>query len=129
MGRRTKAELQQANYYEWLEDCNKLRKKKKDGAKLTKEEKLLLRTVPQPEAPYRRDSDVLYGGTPVQKKKKAKKTAIDFDKTVQWPVKGHAFLCAVFNVPYTDEQCILFCDRDDCPFHNIGYFRAHGVKF
>jgi hypothetical protein len=127
MGRRSKAELLQANYYEWLEACNKLRARKKDGFKLTSEEKLLLKTMPTPEAPYR-SGDVL-AAKKAKKPKAAKKTAIDFDKTVEWPVRGQAFLCAVFNVPYGDEQCLLFCDRDDCPFHGIGYFRAHGVKF
>lgn len=128
MGRRTKAELQQANYYEWLEDCNKLREKKKNGDKLEKPEKMLLRTIPTPEAPYRRVSDVLQGGTPVRKKK-IKKASIDFDKSVVWPTRARYFLCAVYNVPYGDEQCLLFCTREDCPFYQVGYFRAHGVKF
>lgn len=126
MGRRTKEELLAANYYEWLAACNTLREKKKGGTKLTSAEKVLLRTVPSPESPY-----VVTGeaATPAKKKVTAKKTKIDFDKNVRWPEKAGSFLCAVFNTPYTDEMCMLMCERDDCPFHGIGYFRSHGVKF
>ena len=113
MARRTKNELTDARYYNWLADCDALRKKKKDGEKLSSAEKTLLRTIPTPSSPYMADIDV----TPVKKKPKVKKVSIDFDKTVVWPVRGAAFLCAVFNVPYTDEQCMLFCERTDCPFH------------
>ena len=130
MARRTKNELTDANYYNWLAHCDVLRKKKKDGVKLSSAEKMLLRTIPSPETPYSAGGDVLPGDVPpVKKKPSAKKTAIDFDRSVVWPVRGAAFLCAVFNVPYTDEQCMLFCERDDCPFHGHGYFRAHGVQF
>jgi len=125
MGRRTKAELQAANYYEWLEDCNKLRAKKKEGVKLTSDEKALIRTIPSPEKPYRGNQPVV----PEKKKPAAKKVKIDFDKNVVWVVKGRHFLCAVFNAPFTDEECLLFCERKDCPFNGVGYFRAHGVKF
>lgn len=126
MGRRTKEELLASNYYAWLEACNLLREKKKSGTKLTSPEKVLLRTVPSPESPY------VAAGEPATtsvKKKTAKKAKIDFDKNVEWPVKAQSFLCAIYNVPYTDENCLLFCERDDCPFHGIGYFRSHGVKF
>lgn len=126
MGRRTKEELLSANYYEWLAASNLLRDKKKSGTKLTADEKMLLRTVPSPESPYvPKDA----GQPAVKKKAKPAKIKIDFDKTVRWVEKGNAFLCAVFNTPYTDEMCMLMCDRDDCPFNGIGYFRAHGVKF
>ena len=127
MGRRTKEELIASNYYEWLEACNKLREQKKSGPKLTPAEKALLKTLPTPEAPYKsagkQPEDV-----PV-KKKKPVMSKIDFTKDVVWPVKASSFLCAVFNVPFTDEHCMLFCEREDCPFHGTGYFRSHGVKF
>jgi hypothetical protein len=126
MGRRTKEELIASNYYEWLEVCNQLRAKKKDGVKLTPAEKELLKTLPSPEDPFA--GAAIKAPEPV-KKKKVVKTKIDFDKSVTWPEKGQSFLCAVFNSPYGDEQCMLFCDRDDCPFHGVGYFRSHGVKF
>jgi len=124
MGRRSKDELIQSNYYEWLEDAEKLRAKKKDGFKLTKEEKELIRNVPTVENPYSRHKD-----EPPKKKPKAKKVVIDFDKNVVWPATARSFLCAVYNIPYTDEQCLLFCEREDCPFYQVGYFRAHGVKY
>jgi len=127
MGRRTKEELTQANYYEWLEVCNKLRAQKKDGVKLTPAEKVLLKTIPSPEAPYK-SAGIQPEDVPVKKKKPVMKK-IEFDKNVEWPIKGSSFLCAVFNIPYGDEQCMLFCERDDCPFHGVGYFRSHGVKF
>lgn len=126
MGRRTKEELTQANYYEWLEVCNKLREKKKEGVKLTPAEKELLKTIPSPESPYA--GTAIQAPEPVKKKKPVMKK-IEFDKNVRWPEKALSFLCAVFNQPYTDEQCMLFCERDDCPFHGVGYFRSHGVKF
>jgi hypothetical protein len=124
MGRRTKEELLAANYYEWLAASNVLREKKKGGTKLTATEKMLLRTVPSPESPY-----VPTGQPATPAKKKTVKKKIDFDANVVWPVKANAFLCAVYNTPYTDEQCMLLCERDDCPFHGKGYFRMHGVKF
>lgn len=126
MARRTKEELLSANYYEWLEVCNVLRGKKKDGTKLTAGEKMLLRTVPSPEAPY---LGTAIQATPAEKKKSVKKVKIDFDATVMWPVKAQAFLCGVYNLPYGDEQCMLLCEREDCPFWGKGYFRMHGVKF
>lgn len=125
MARRTKEELLSANYYEWLAACDLLRKKKKDGSKLTASEKMLLRTTPSPESPYRPAGE---DATQV-KKKKTVKVKIDFDKTVVWPIKAQAFLCGVYNIPYGDEQCMLFCERADCPFHGVGYFRSHGIKF
>jgi len=125
LARRTKEELIQSNYYAWLEYCNGLREKKKGGEKLIPAEKQVLRTIPSPESPFASKSE----DAPVVKKKKAVKAKIDFDKNVVWPVKGNAFLCAVFNVPFEDTQCMLFCERDDCPFHGVGYFRSHGVKF
>jgi len=125
MGRRTKEELLSANYYHWLTDCNVLREKKKAGTKLSADEKMLLRTVPTPDSPY-----VLKTQPAIEKpKKKSAKSKIDFDKNVVWPIKGGAFLCGVYNTPYTDEQCMVLCDRDDCPFHGLGYFRSHGTKF
>lgn len=126
MGRRTKEELIASNYYEWLATCNKLREQKKSGPKLTPAEKALLKTIPSPEDPYKPA-----GVQPEQvvKKKKPVMKKIDFDKGVTWPEKAQSFLCAVFNIPYTDEHCLLFCERDDCPFHGVGYFRSHGVKF
>jgi hypothetical protein len=127
MGRRTKEELLSSNYYEWLEDCNKLRAQKKDGIKPTPSEKLLLKTLPTPEAPYSRAGKQPEEVKP--KKKSAKAVKIDFTRDVVWPVKGGSFLCAVFNTPYTDEQCLVLCERDDCPFHGQGYFRSHGFKF
>jgi len=127
MARRTKEELLAANYYEWLAASNLLREKKKGGTKLTAGEKLLLRTVPSPESPYV-PQGAGEAATPVKKKKPAK-AKIDFDKNVVWPIKGNAFLCGVYNIPYTDEQCMLFCERDDCPFNGVGYFRSHGGKF
>jgi len=127
MGRRTKEELLQANYYEWLEASNKLRAKKKEGVKLTPAEKALLKTIPSPEAPYK-SAESVAAEVPVKKKKPVMKK-IEFNKNVEWPIKGNSFLCAVFNTPFGDEQCMLFCERDDCPFHSIGYFRSHGLKF
>ena len=126
MGRRTKEELTASNYYEWLEVCNKLREQKKDGVKLTPAEKAILKTIPSPEAPF--EGAAIQPPEPVKKKKPVMKK-IDFDKNVSWPEKAQSFLCAVFNVPYQDEQCLIFCERDDCPFHSVGYFRSHGVKF
>lgn len=126
MARRTKEELIQSNYYEWLEYCNSLREQKKTR-KLIPAEKQVMRTVPTPESPFVSKSEDT--PKPVAPKKKLAKVKIDFDKNVVWPVKGNAFLCAVFNAPLEDSQCMLFCDRDDCPFNGIGYFRAHGVKF
>jgi len=123
MGRRTKEELLAANYYEWLAAADVLRAKKKDGVKLTADEKMLLRTVPSPESPY------VPKGQPATPAKKTVKKKIDFDATVVWPVKAQSFLCGVYNTPYTDEQCMLLCERDDCPFHGKGYFRSHGIKF
>jgi len=130
MGRRTKEELITANYYEWLKVCNVLRDKKKNGTKLTADEKMLLRTVPTPEKPYVDSSGQCAAGqAAIPSKKKPVKAKIDFDKTVKWVEKGSAFLCAVFNIPYTDEVCMLMCEREDCPFYGVGYFRSHGVKF
>lgn len=126
MGRRTKEELTQANYYEWLKVCEDLRARKKNGEKLNSSQKAFLRSVPTPESPYVPSGE---GATPVKKKVKATKVKIDFDKTVVWPIKAQAFLCGVYNIPYGDEQCMLFCERDDCPFHGVGYFRSHGIKF
>lgn len=125
MGRRTKEELIASNYYEWLEACNKLREKKKEGVRLTPAEKALLKCLPTPEEPYK----PVEVEAPPPRKPKVVMKKISFDKNVEWPVKGSSFLCAVFNVPYADEQCMLFCERDDCPFHGVGYFRSHGVKF
>lgn len=122
MGRRTKEELLSANYYEWLKACEAIREKKKSGTKLTADEKMLLRTVPTPEAPYKSAIDK------PKPPKKVVKAKIDFDKNVVWPEKGGAFLCAVFNAPFTDEQCVLFCERDDCPFNGVGYFKSHGQR-
>jgi len=124
MARRTKEELLASNYYEWLEYCNGLREKKKNGERLIPAEKQVLRTVPSPESPFVSRSE----DAPAVKKKKLAMKKIDFDKNVRWIEKAGAFLCAVFNIPYTDEQCMLFCERDDCPFHGVGYFRSHGVK-
>jgi hypothetical protein len=126
MGRRTKEELLSANYYDWLAASNVLREKKKSGAKLSADEKMLLRTVPSPESPYRPAGQPAIADKP---KKKLIMKKITFDKSVRWGEKGNAFLCAVFNTPYEDSQCMLFCERDDCPFHGVGYFRSHGVKF
>ena len=129
MGRRTKEELVQANYYAWLEYCNTLREKKKSGTNLIAAEKQVLKSMPTPESPFvskSEDASVLPTGVT---KKKFVKAKVDFDKNVVWPVRGNAFLCAIYNIPYQDEQCLLFCSRDDCPFNNIGYFRAHGIKF
>jgi len=125
MARRTKEELIQSNYYEWLAASNVLREKKKAGTKLTAGEKMLLRTVPSPESPY------VPAGQPATEKpkKKSAKAKIDFDANVIWPVKGGSFLCGVYNVPYSDEQCLVLCEREDCPFYGKGYFRAHGIKF
>lgn len=125
MGRRTKEELTASNYYEWLEVCNKLRTDK-TSRKLTPAEKALLKAIPTPESPF---EGAAIQAPELVKKKKTIKTKIDFDKNVTWPEKAQSFLCAVFNVPYTDEHCMLFCERDDCPFHGVGYFRSHGVKF
>ena len=125
MARRTKEELLSANYYQWLADCNVLREEKKSGLKLSADGKMLLRTVPTPESPYVPKGQP---ATPVKKKKTAK-VKIDFTRDVVWPTKAQSFLCAVYNVPYGDEQCLLFCERNDCPFFGIGYFRAKGVKF
>jgi hypothetical protein len=126
MGRRTKEELLSSNYYEWLEYCNTLRQKKADGIKLIPAEKQVMRSVPTPENPFvSKKSDA----AEPPKKKKSVKTKVDFTRDVVWSTKGQSFLCAVFNLPYTDEMCMLFCERDDCPFHGEGYFRAKGIKF
>lgn len=127
MARRTKTELQAANYDQWVGKCAELREKKKAGDKLTLAEKEVLRTIPTPEAPYNKSADAAVPDVP--KKKKPAMGKINFDKNAVWPVKAQSFLCAVFNVPFTDEHCMLFCERDDCPFHGVGYFRSHGVKF
>jgi hypothetical protein len=127
MGRRTKPQLEASNYYEWLDACSKLRAQKEEGIKLTPAEKVLLKTIPSPEAPYK-SAGIQPEDVPVKKKKPVMKK-IDFNKSAVWPEKAQSFLCAVFNVPYTDEHCMLFCERDDCPFHGVGYFRSHGVKF
>lgn len=127
MGRRTKEELIASNYYEWLEACNKLRADKKSGLQLSPAGKALLKTIPSPEEPYATNTGVAL--EPPIKKKKPVMKKIDFNKEVVWPVKAQSFLCAVFNVPYTDEHCMLFCEREDCPFHGTGYFRSHGIKF
>lgn len=124
MARRTKEELIQSNYYEWLKVCEVLRKEKAAGAKLTADEKQVLRTVPSPDSPY-----VPTGQPATPAKKKPAKAKIDFNANVVWPVKAQTFLCAVYNAPYGDEQCMLLCERDDCPFYGKGYFRMHGVKF
>lgn len=131
MARRTKAELEAANYYEWLKVTNELRAKKKNGVKLTPEEKTIIRTIPTPESPFGSKAEAEQQTAKKREKRRnaALKKMIDFDKNVVWPTKGGAFLCAVFNVPYTDEQCMIFCSKEDCPFHGIGYFRAHGEKF
>ena len=126
MARRTKEELAAANYPAWVAKCGELRKQKKEGPRLTPAEKILLKTQPTPEYPYK-PAGIQPENVPKKKKSVMKK--IDFDKNVKWPEKALAFLCAVFNIPYGDEQCMLFCERDDCPFHGIGYFRSHGVKF
>ena len=125
MGRRTKKELETAHYSEWLEACNKLRAKKKSGEKLTPAEKAVLKNIPTPESPFALAAEAKVAA--VKKKPVMKK--IDFDKNVSWPEKAQAFLCAVYNIPHGDEQCLLFCSRDDCPFINVGYFRSHGIKF
>lgn len=125
MARRTKEELIASHYYEWLHDCSFLRDEKK-SRKLTPVEKQTLKTIPTPEAPYLVEAKV--AAEPIKKKKSVMKK-VDFNKDVVWPVKASSFLCAVFNVPFTDEHCMLFCERDDCPFHGVGYFRSHGVKF
>lgn len=125
MGRRTKEELTQANYYEWLEACKVLREKKKGGTKLTADEKQTLRNVPTPEKPYAPRIAVIEERKE-KRKAAAKAVKITFDKNVVWPEKGGAFLCAVYNAPYTDEQCVLFCEREDCPFNGVGYFKSHG---
>lgn len=126
MGRRTKEELTASNYYEWLETCNKLREQKKSGPKLTPAEKALLKTIPTPEDPYKSAEAQM---AVVPKKKKPVKTKIDFDKNVEWPIKGGSFLCAVYNQPKRDEDCMIFCERDNCPFHGVGYFRSCGILF
>lgn len=126
MGRRTKPQLEASNYYEWLEATDKMRAAKKLGVKLTPAEKAVLKAIPTPESPF---AGVAIQPPEPAKKKKPIMKKIDFDKNVSWPEKAQAFLCAVFNVPFQDEQCILFCERDDCPFHGVGYFRSHGVKF
>ena len=126
MGRRTKEELLASNYYEWLEYCNVLRQKKTDGIKLIPAEKQVMRSVPTPESPFvSKQSDA----TEQPKKKKTAKTKIDFDINVVWPVKASCFLCGVYNAPYGDEQCMVLCEREDCPFYGKGYFRAHGIRF
>ena len=126
MGRRTKEELISSNYYEWLEYCNALRAKKKDGVKLLPAEKAVLKNIPSPESPFASKTE---DAPVVVKKKKPIMKKIDFDKNVSWPEKAGSFLCAVYNIPHGDEQCLLFCSRDDCPFINVGYFRSHGIKF
>lgn len=130
MARRTKEELQASNYYAWLSDCDALRKKKKEGGKLSLKEKEILRTVPSPESPFVSQGE----DAPKQessKRKRSQKTAkpVSFDKNVNWKTAGGHFLCAVFDAPFADEQCMLFCKVEDCPFYQVGYFRAHGVHF
>lgn len=124
-GRRTKEELLAANYAGWLAACDKLRKKKKDGEKLTMSEKETLRTIPTSENPYQVEE--VQALLPIKKRKVMK--VINFDKNVKWEEKGNAFLCAVFELPYDDAECMLFCSRKDCPFNGTGYFRSHGIKF
>jgi hypothetical protein len=131
MSRRSKAELEECGYYKWLEVCDALRKKKKDGGKLSSAEKEILRTVPTPESPYLTEAK-----QPTlkisSKNRSSTKRLIDpgtIKKDVVWKTAGGHFLCAVFNAPYTDEQCMLFCKVEECPFYQAGYFREHGMKF
>jgi hypothetical protein len=130
MGRRSKDELIKSNYYQWLEDTTQLRKEKKEGRKLTKEEKVLLKSIPSVDNPYKRGGAV---EPPKTSPKKVFKKKVDFDKNVIWPVRGAGasahFLCAVFNLPKNDNDCLLFCEVEDCPFWQVGYLRAHGTKF
>jgi hypothetical protein len=127
MGRRTKEELTASNYYEWLETCNKLREQKKSGPKMTPADNAVLKNIPTPESPFALADEAQMAAVP--KKKKLVKTKIDFDKNVEWPVKGGSFLCSVYNTPFEDTQCILFCEKEECPFHGTGYFHSHGIKF
>ncbi len=126
MGRRTKDELIQANYYEWLTEKERLQAKKKSGDKLSKEEKAVVRLNPTPDKPYigTRGSAVL----PTVKKEETKLGSLP-SKDVEFLTKGGSFVCTVIGGPRTDEHCMLFCEVEGCPFYGKGYFRSKGLKF
>lgn len=119
--RRTKEELAECGYYSWLKEVETLRGKKKSGVKLTPEEKEILRTIPTPEKPF--------GGVEPKKTAIKPKSQIRFGPEKEFKVGGGAFFCEVRELPFTDEECMLFCPIEDCPFNGKGYFRTKGIRF
>lgn len=123
--RATKADLQAAGYYAWLEECHKLKEKKKAGIKLTKDEKSFMRTRPTTAQPYR----PMGQATNTSSAKVQRSFSVDFGVDKEFKTGGNSFFCEVRNVPFTDEECLLFCSVEDCPFNGKGYFRTKGIKF
>lgn len=124
--RRTKEELNKSNYYEWLAEKNRLQAKKKSGEKLSKEEKAVVRLNPTPDKPYvstRGPAALL-----TVKKEEIKLGNLP-SKDVEFVCKGGSFVCTVIGGPRTDEDCMLFCEVEGCPFFSKGYFRTKGLKF
>lgn len=135
--RLTKATLIKCGYYEWLKMADQLHAKKKAGAKLTSQEKAVLRSKPRPEMPYNNTANVKESTVdePERKKNRVKLTSnkIEFGLEKVFETSGWgstaSFACEVFDSMKRDEDCLLMCRRSDCPFHEKGYFRSKGVKF
>jgi len=128
MSRRSKQELLESNYYEWLKDKEILQKKKKEGFKLTQAEKELIRTVPTVERPYvplNKTSETKQTKTP-QRKEELK--VIPWGREKEFEVKGGYFLCEVRHAPFNDVECVLFCERQDCPFYGEGYLKIKKLR-
>lgn len=125
MGRRTKEELIQSNYYEWLKEKERLQAKKKSGEKLSKEEKRVVQFNPTPDKPWRGEG----GAAPLTVQKEPKQLGNLPSKDVDWPIAGGGFVCAVRHMSCTDEECMLFCTIEGCPFYLRGYMRSKGHKF
>lgn len=123
--RRTKEELSQSNYYVWLAEKERLQAKKKSGDKLTKEEKRVVQFNPTPDKPWRGEG----GAAPLPVQKEKKQLGVLPPKDVDWPIIGGSFVCTVVGGPKTDEDCMLFCDVERCPFYGKGYMRSKGHKF
>lgn len=123
MARRTKDELRASNYYEWLQVKDALKAKKKAGFKLTAEEKELVRLDPTPDKPY------LGTRGPAESVKRDVKRGTIPTKDADMPIVGGSFVCPLHGGPHTDENCMLFCDEERCPFYGKGYMRSKGIKF
>jgi hypothetical protein len=124
MTRRNKAQLLQSNYYAWLAEKERLQTKKKSGDKLTADEKRVVQFNPTPENPWKGETGA---ALPVQKQ--IKRFGVLPSKDVDWPIAGGGFVCTVKSMPCTDEDCMLFCTIEGCPFYLKGYMRSKGLKF